>query len=46
MRLKNITNGPIYTYIKTDENANIKWGVRHYIPRASRSLRYTAIINN
>ncbi|XP_050075875.1 uncharacterized protein LOC126563288 [Anopheles maculipalpis] len=25
------TSGPIHTYIKTDKNANFKWGVRHFV---------------
>lgn len=33
IKQKYITNGPIYTYLKTDKNANIKWSVRHYISR-------------
>ncbi|CAL1673049.1 unnamed protein product [Lasius platythorax] len=27
---------PVYTFVKTDKNANIKWGVRHYVPRTIR----------
>lgn len=26
---------PVYTFVKTDKEANIKWGVRHYVPRAT-----------
>ncbi|KAL2731795.1 hypothetical protein V1478_004483 [Vespula squamosa] len=26
---------PVYTFVKTDKEANIKWGVRHYVPRIS-----------
>ncbi|KFB50717.1 hypothetical protein ZHAS_00018758 [Anopheles sinensis] len=25
------TSGPVHTYIKTDKNANFKWGVRHFV---------------
>lgn len=31
-----LLNKPIYTFVKTDKHANIKWGVRYYIPRAAR----------
>lgn len=27
------TTGPVFTVIKTDPKANIKWGVRHYVGR-------------
>ncbi|XP_050684526.1 uncharacterized protein LOC126979322 [Leptidea sinapis] len=23
--------GPVHTYVKTDKNANYKWGVRHHV---------------
>lgn len=23
--------GPVHTYVKTDKNANFKWGVRHHV---------------
>ncbi|XP_055623630.1 uncharacterized protein LOC129767042 [Toxorhynchites rutilus septentrionalis] len=26
-------SGPVHTYIKTDKNANFKWGVRHFAGR-------------
>lgn len=25
------STGPVYTYVKTDKNANFKWGVRHFV---------------
>lgn len=25
------TTGPVFTVVKTDRNANFKWGVRHYV---------------
>lgn len=25
------TTGPVFTVVKTDKNANFKWGVRHYV---------------
>lgn len=25
------STGPVHTYIKTDKNANFKWGVRHFV---------------
>lgn len=25
------STGPVHTYVKTDKNANFKWGVRHYV---------------
>ncbi|XP_053674522.1 uncharacterized protein LOC128724825 [Anopheles nili] len=28
------TSGPVHTYIKTDKNANFKWGVRHFVGKA------------
>lgn len=27
------TTGPVFTVVKTDSNANVKWGVRHYVGR-------------
>jgi len=33
-------NKPVYTFVKTDKHANIKWGVRHYIPRTLRQTRF------
>lgn len=27
------TTGPVFTIVKTDQNANFKWGVRHYVGR-------------
>ncbi|KAK2584864.1 hypothetical protein KPH14_002462 [Odynerus spinipes] len=27
--------GPVYTFVKTDKEANIKWGVHHYVPRTT-----------
>ncbi|XP_039433309.1 uncharacterized protein LOC120415767 [Culex pipiens pallens] len=29
-------SGPVHTYIKTDKNANFKWGVRHFAGRRYR----------
>ena len=39
-------NGPVYTYLKTDKDANIKWGVRHYIPRASRITQHYDVLQS
>lgn len=25
------STGPVHTYVKTDKNANFKWGVRHFV---------------
>lgn len=25
------STGPVHTYVKTDKNANVKWGVRHFV---------------
>lgn len=25
------STGPVNTYVKTDKNANYKWGVRHFV---------------
>lgn len=25
------STGPVHTYVKTDKNANYKWGVRHFV---------------
>lgn len=33
IKQKNVASGPTYSFLKTDKHANIKWGVRHYIPR-------------
>lgn len=27
------TAGPVFSYVKTDKNANFKWGVRHFVGR-------------
>lgn len=27
------TTGPVFTIVKTDSLANVKWGVRHYVGR-------------
>lgn len=27
------TTGPVFTIVKTDPQANFKWGVRHYVGR-------------
>ncbi|XP_019550785.3 uncharacterized protein LOC109420790 [Aedes albopictus] len=31
--------GPVHTYIKTDKNANFKWGVRHFVGKRYRGGR-------
>ncbi|CAO1308681.1 unnamed protein product [Diamesa hyperborea] len=31
------STGPIHTYIKTDKDANFKWGVRHYVGKKYKS---------
>ncbi|XP_062544252.1 uncharacterized protein LOC134211424 isoform X2 [Armigeres subalbatus] len=31
--------GPVHTYIKTDKNANFKWGVRHFAGKQYRGGR-------
>lgn len=41
VKQKYVANGPVYTFVKTDKNANIKWGVRHYIPRMPRSKKFS-----
>ncbi|KAF7265711.1 hypothetical protein GWI33_020794 [Rhynchophorus ferrugineus] len=28
---KNRGTGPVLTFVKTDKNANYKWGVRHHV---------------
>jgi hypothetical protein len=25
------STGPVNTFVKTDRNANVKWGVRHFV---------------
>lgn len=30
------SHGPVYTFVKTDDLANVKWGVRFYVPRKSQ----------
>lgn len=32
-------SGPVHTYIKTDKNANFKWGVRHFAGRRYRGWK-------
>lgn len=29
--------GRVFTFVKSDKNANIKWGVRHYVPRKNNN---------
>lgn len=35
-------SGPVHTYIKTDKNANFKWGVRHFAGRRYRGWKKQA----
>ncbi|KAM0736828.1 hypothetical protein ACS0PU_006477 [Formica fusca] len=36
IKSEQLLNKPVYTFVKTDKHANIKWGVRHYVPRTLR----------
>ncbi|KAG7206535.1 hypothetical protein KM043_003878 [Ampulex compressa] len=38
---KDVANGSVYTFVKTDRLANIKWGVRHFIPRIRNAQQVT-----
>ncbi|GAB1861955.1 hypothetical protein CAJAP_03034 [Camponotus japonicus] len=40
IKSEQLLNKPVYTFVKTDKYANIKWGVRHYVPRALRRMDF------
>lgn len=40
IKSEELLNKPVYTFVKTDKHANIKWGVRHYVLRTLRQMDF------